>query len=313
MEKFLNFNQPLFFILFLSFISKISSFLHFAYPTALNIKNKNICIVHLDGITICNKYYSEIIKNVTTFSKKLNKGNDLFRVSIEQFKDGYVACIIFNKIYIIDNTGELQLNETLTDDNNLYLTLALEKVIDKNYYYLIGYNKSTKQRSIFLNYYIYNSFSKINQKNITFEDFYIESYTIQYLMLTCQFLYNSNDNKSYIVCFYYSQYQYNFKEKCLSISSFYVNYTKIIHNKNYRFYCCDDIKYLKSTVSSDHLKALVGVYQEGNREARFIYYFNDYNIKTNTSINCQTYNYSTMELNYFQDKNEFVFSCKKYP
>ena len=175
-KTFFNFNHLLFIILFLSFTSKITS-LYFAYSSAITLNNGNIFIVHKDGITICDANYKTIIKNVTTFSsKKLNNEEDLYKLTIEQFNDGYVFCFLFNKIYIIDNNGELEFNETLFYTNDdIYSTLALEKVENKYYYYLIGY---IYQNYMNLVYYKYNSLSRINQIYLELIEFKPDNYNI---------------------------------------------------------------------------------------------------------------------------------------
>ena len=156
--KFLYCYQLLFIMPFLLVISKISS-LYFAHPNAITLKNKNIFIVHKYGITICDVNFTTIIKNVTYFNpdEELDKEEDIFKVSISEFDDGYIVCIIFNKIFIIDNNGEIQINEILRINNDFYISLALDKILDYNYYYLIGY---IYQNSIYLYYYKYNSLDK---------------------------------------------------------------------------------------------------------------------------------------------------------
>ena len=302
---YFSFNQFLFVILFLLLIYKISS-LYFAYPTAITLKNGNIFIVHQDGITICDANFTKIIKNVTTFSSnKLNNEGDLYKVTIDQFEDGYIACIIFNRIFIIDNNGELKFNESLTNNNNLYLSLALEKVSGKNYYYLIGY---IYQNSLYLKYYTYNSLYKTNQNNIQYPNFRPENNNnkIQNTGLTCQFLYYSNIN--YIACFYYIYYD-NFYHD-LFVSTFYINFNTINLYYNTLLNVLAPITFFKSTVSSDHSKAIVAFYQTNGREQTFIYSINSL-INIAYTPSCNYNKFSTMEVNYIQDinRNEFIFTC----
>ena len=100
-KTFPSLNKLLFIILIKSLIFKISS-LYFAYPSAITLNNGNILIAHQDGITICDANFTKIIKNVVIFSPKiLNNEVDLYKVSIDQFSDGYVLCFIFNKIYLM--------------------------------------------------------------------------------------------------------------------------------------------------------------------------------------------------------------------
>ena len=97
--------QYIFILLFISFISKSSS-LYFTYPNAITLKNRNIFIIHKDGVTICDSNYFSIIKNIITFSstEQLSESN-LHLISLTQFDDGYIICIIINKLYIFDING----------------------------------------------------------------------------------------------------------------------------------------------------------------------------------------------------------------
>ena len=164
MDKKLSFNfvlnvQCIFILFFLSFISKSFS-LHFTYPNAITLKNKNIFIIHKDGITICDANFTTIIKNIITFSstEKLLE-NDLHMISLSQFDDGYIICIIINKLYIFDINGIVKISTALSDNKNTNFVLAVEKVSNTIHYYLIGY---INQNSLYLLYLIYNSGNNSN-------------------------------------------------------------------------------------------------------------------------------------------------------
>ena len=310
MAEWLYFYQYLLVILFLTFISKISS-LYFAYPNSITLKNGNILIVHQDGITICDSSFNEIIKNVTFFtSKKLDNEEDLFKVIIDQFDDGYVFCFIFNKIYIIDNDGELEFNETLVPYNDTYTTLALEKVENKNYYYLIGY---IYQKYINLFYYIYNSLNQTNQKYTELLNFKRESYhEIKNKGLTCQFLFHNKEN--IITCFYYV-FAYG-QNKYLGISYFLINNnTKSFtnnNNNNLNKEIRRPINFIKSVISSDHSKIFIGVYHTEEEITSLIYYFYKYvDIYSYSLYNdyCSDKKYTTIQLAYSDEKDAFSFSC----
>ena len=307
MEKYLYFKQFIFIILFITFISKISP-LYFAYPNAITLKNGNIFIVHQDGITICDDNLKEIIKNVTIFSsQKLNNEEDLCKVSIDQFDDGYIFCFVFNKIYIIDNDGELEFNETLISNNDIYSTLALEKVDNKTYYYLIGY---ISQSAMNLFYYIYDSSSRANQIYMQLLNFKRESYTIKNEGLTCQFLFMSNQN--IVVCFYYTNLAGT--NNYLGISYFTINNNTKSLNKyeNFDKEIRKPITFIKSVVSSDHSKIFIGSYHTTDIITSLIYYFyksvDIYSYYSYSGI-CNYNKYSSIKLTYSEEKDEFGFSC----
>ena len=286
-------------ILWLSFFSNISA-LYFAYPTALSLKNKQILIVHEEGITICDENFTTIIKNVTTFSpNKLNSEDHLYKVSIEQFSNSYGVCIVFNRLFIINSLGNIILNDLLISNNNLYLTLSIEKFYSTDYYYLIGY---IYQNSLFLRYYKFNSETKTNQ-NIKFDNFKPDNNDILNQGLTCQFI--KNPIQIYLVCFYYVYYN---NSHCLVISSFSVGSNAIILNSARYIKVLAPITFLKSTVSSDNQKALIAFYQSNGKQQTFLFYFNE-NVNIREIEICKYNKFATIGINYIIEKNEFIFTC----
>ena len=83
--------------------------LSFKYSNAITLKNGNIFVIHETGISICDPSFSRIIKNVTVFASgdRISSANYLSKVSISQFKEGYIVSVIINKIYIFSPEGEL--------------------------------------------------------------------------------------------------------------------------------------------------------------------------------------------------------------
>ena len=87
-------NTNLFF--FLNIIKTIYS-LYFTYPTAITLNNGNIFIIHKSGITICNANFTQIIAN-TLIIDLIPTLNDLYKIKISKFEDGYFLCLIINKL-----------------------------------------------------------------------------------------------------------------------------------------------------------------------------------------------------------------------
>ena len=85
-----------FLILLIINISKSSeAFLYFNYPYAFKIKDKNIFVIHQDGITICDPTLKRIIRNETIFegTDKINSDASLSKVTT-LYENGYIICLI---------------------------------------------------------------------------------------------------------------------------------------------------------------------------------------------------------------------------
>ena len=82
-----------------------SAYLYFSFPTAIELKNKDILVVHQFGVTVCDPTFKRIKKNVYDFSleeEQISNEDKLSRVSFAKFNDGYIFSIIIEKLYIFD-------------------------------------------------------------------------------------------------------------------------------------------------------------------------------------------------------------------
>ena len=305
--KFISFYvniEYIFILLFISLISKSSS-LYFTYPNAITLKNRNIFIIHKDGITICDSNYLSIIKNIITFSstEKLSESN-LHLISLSQFDDGHIICIIINKLYIFDMNGNEEFSKVLSSDYNY--NLAVEKVSDKKYYYLIGYINN--QNKLHLYYYKYNTEDKTNtfiSKLENYNHYYNNNnYNLLNKVLTCQFLRGST--VEYIFCAYYF--------KCnniyyMSYTNFDYNSQEITHRNNKLGERVSAVNFIKSAISDDHKNVLVGHYDSNGYSFISIYHIGESIIKFRYTDFCKYNKYYSLAVDYFGEKDEFSFSC----
>ena len=297
----------LFIFILLKIIKNLSLFFH--YPTAITLNNGNIIIIHKTGISICDPSLSYIVrsvKNFSTESEQISDSEKLSKVAIAKFDDDYVVSIINDKIYIIDKNGYLKINGySLNTNDILYYSLAIHKYNIDYYYYLIGY---LYQNKLYLYYYKYSPSENKNIEAAKIKDFYIEeSYGELFQQnkgLSCQFLKSSSEDL--ILCLFHLFNDYFISNELL-YSSFYIN-EKLIKNKANEYDIFDySIECIKSSVNSDHSKALF-CYYLFNREVRcekisFIrrndsYYYNN---KSLQKIN-------GFKVDYFEEKKEFMFS-----
>lgn len=119
-------------------ISLAISFPYFYFPTTITLNNKNIFVIHKTGITICDSSFKKIIKNIYDFpaeNEQISTEDQLSKISIKKFDNGYIVSIIIDRIYIFDSEGNyLERSETLNSDNDIIFTFTTYK-IENNYYF----------------------------------------------------------------------------------------------------------------------------------------------------------------------------------
>ena len=303
----------LIFILFNNFA--IFSSLSFSFPNAVTLIDGNYFVIHKYGISICDSSFSKIISNITISenTELISNENDLYKIEIKMFQDGYILSVIFDKIYIFDYNGNKKYtSNSLIPQDVKHLTLVPYKIDINNYYYLLGY---IYQRALYLYFYKFDSLQNkvIAKIEVFYDRVYYSSYKYdQYYIndngISCQFLYY-NKNTDLITCCYQTLIN---NKKYLTISTFSINTTgKVINFESNKRYGWNGIESIKSSSISDHSKALFCLSTISGLANCFIYKLNDYN------DNLQYYYYETkcssktygFKVEYYKEKEEFAFSC----
>ena len=287
-------------ILVLFNIFSIFSSLSFSFPNAVTLINENYFVIHKYGISICDSSFSKIINNITisTSTELISNENDLYKIDIKMFQDGYIFDYNGNKIYT---------SNSLIPPNVKHLTLAPYKNDINNYYYLLGY---IYQRALYLYYYKFTPL----QNNIIakIEEFYDRVYYDEYYIndngISCQFL-DNNKNTSLITCCYQVSYNYN---KYLTISIFSINRNEIKFESNIH-YKWNGIECIKSSSIADHSRAVFCLNTISGVPNCFIYTLTDFYSNNNflyyyydTKCSSKTYGF---KVEYYKEKEEFAFSC----
>ena len=208
----------------------------FSFPyynlQSTNLTDGSYLFVHKYGIDIVDYNLEKVIK-VIVFSDE-EQINDLKNIIIKQFEDGYVICLINDKIYIFNKSGHLRYkSEKINDDKEVnYYSLN----IYDNYHYYIGL---INDDSLHLYYYEYNDITKKAIKMAESVDFkivksYLSGYPKDYYEfvnggLNCHIMINVEKGET-LVCFlividndlYY-----------ISINFYHINNGNIIENENY--------------------------------------------------------------------------------
>ena len=153
-------------IIFILNIYQIGSILKFKYPSAITLKNGNIFVIEENGIHICDKSFSEIIKTVITFDEedKISTPDKLSIVSL--IRENYIIMSHINyKIYFFDIDGTYLYNTSklITNCTPQYVSLIPYK--NDSYYnrieYILAYFNSDKNLN--LSYYYFYMSTKENE------------------------------------------------------------------------------------------------------------------------------------------------------
>ena len=102
--------------------SLIFSATNFIYPSAVTLKNGNILVIHKTGVTICNSSYTSF-DDIIIFSESehISSEENLSKITISQFADGYIVAVVINNIYIFDENGDFKLKS-----DNIFDSFPLE-------------------------------------------------------------------------------------------------------------------------------------------------------------------------------------------
>ena len=313
--KFIISIKYIYIITILFNIFSIFSSLSFSFPNAVTLINGNYFVIHKYGISICDSSFSKIINNVTIFENidLITNEEDLYKIEIKMFHDGYILCIIYDKIYFFDSDGNLKnIGESIIPQSVKHLTLTPYKIDMNNYYYLLGY---IKEKALYLYYYkndqMQNSVLAKLEKyydRVYYSYYDYDSYYIQDNGLSCQFLYY-NEYNNLITCSYQISESYKIY---LTICSFSIN----ISNKKINFYNnvrfeWDRTNSIKSSAIADYSKALFCFNTISGVVNCFFYKLSDnsrslsyYYYKTK----CSSKDYG-FKVEYYRENQEFAFSC----
>ena len=309
-------NKLSIFLIFLlvNIFKKIKS-LYFNYPTAITLNNGNIFIIHENGFTICNSLYSHIISYPYNFtsSEKINDEIDLSHVTISQFEDGYIFCIVIKQIFIFNSIGEFKQKEQLNyidsddidEDDDLIYILEPHKILEQYYYYLVAtINHNTLHLAYFKYYPLNNMISIIDSKHL-YEGNFETDYTIMNDGLSCKFV--LIDNEEIILCFYHTIQDLDFHLQEFTTAFFYIENNIIkfldIHG-HYTWYNNRVIKSINTPNPEITIFSLLDA-------TGYSVYFN-YSYENSDSIsiarlgeNC-TDEYYSLKLNYFKETKNIL-------
>ena len=139
------------FILYTNILPIIFSF-PFYNLQSIQLLNGNFLMIHQNGIDICNKGLTKIIKTESIFTDDEQiTSTKMKNIIIKQFTDGYIISLINDNIYIFNELGHFlyksaKINQDKTPN---YYSLTIKD----NYHFYVGL---ITENSLNIYYYEYN-------------------------------------------------------------------------------------------------------------------------------------------------------------
>ena len=308
----------LFTILLYLNLFQINSDIFYPYSLTITLSNGNLFIVYKYGIDICNHNLTKIIKSSIVFSNNEQITNDnLSKIVFSKCEDGYILCLINDKIYIFNSEGNFIFQSEKINKNHDTDFYTLYAVSGRNCYnYYIGF---ISNNLLYLYYYEYKSLANRTNLLASNEGFqcYLgltkNKYNLKNSGLSCQLM-KSNSYGESLVCNYILMVQ----DKENFAIGFYIIYRNtIIENSNFRpeYNETSNIKFLKVNINNDNTKLLICLILITGENNCFNYDINnpyDNGFPLNY-FNCNNKmckkEYYALKVNYIPEKDEFIFSC----
>jgi len=295
------------------------------YPKALTLYNGYQLLVTSKGIYSFEPYKTNIAfqynfteeqkfsTDITSFKNSINQV-ELTQFNGENGGKKYVICLANNIIYFIDETGKVIFFQELEKkvDVDYSITLVTYKYYSGDYYFIIGYN--TIDTNFQNHKVIYMSYYKITNEN---KIEYIRERTMSLSedlnlnIISCHAMYYSSENTKYLVCFI----------NAISYNNYYLNAYGFNPDQDFNFVFMATplyetvfsfVKVMKSSINDDQTKALVCYSLENNEiNVKCFYYNSKENKISEIFINVDYCNTNVFGFNifFFQQSNEFIFSC----
>ena len=253
-EKMMKFiSKKMLYILFF-YLSLFVCETYYNNPTTISLSNGNLFIIHQNGIDICDENLSKISTKMTFSSENLITTDNLSKVTISKFDNGYIICSIHNSIYIFNNEGKFifegkNINRYTNPD---YYTLAPKEIKQESYYYYLGYVDIDNN---LIRLYGYEFNKEYNMTYLRYSNEWFQDNTLKNCGISCHFM-NRSSKGNILTCFYITTIS---NKDYFRIRFFKLNGGLIDEDRTltYKSFECSNVKYFKSDVNSDHSKAFI--------------------------------------------------------
>ena len=292
------------------------SFLSFKYPYAITIKDRNIFVIHQDGVTICDPKLKTIVRKEIIFedSEKINSDGSLSKVT-SLYENGYIIILINDYIYIFDEEGNLKFKSSSSIHSGSiygdYYTLVNIGLISNCLYYIIGFVYN--QRLYFYGYK-YDISSNTNSNFANLEgcnhQYSSSSFYIKNKGLSCQYVTKTSLGQR-LLCVYLiygtkSKISFDyFKVTTSAITRVSSSYSQYLAFSDY------DVTCFKTALSSDKTQILLVTYNSDGIGTFAIFDVNkSYSKLENKYIPSHYYRmfYHNLKVTYFQETNEYLMT-----
>jgi len=297
------------------------------YPKALTLYNGYQLLVTSKGIYSFEPYKTNIAfqynfteeqkfsTDITSFKNSINQV-ELTQFNGENGGKKYVICLANNIIYFIDESGKVIFFQELEKkvEVDYSITLVPYKYYSGDYYFVICYNtidtNFQNQKVIYFSYYKITNENKLEY--IRDRTMKLNNEDLNLKCVSCHSMYYYSSNTKYLVCFI----------NAISYNNYYLNAYGFNPDQdfNYVFMAQAPLfekvssftKVLKSSINDDLTKALVCYSLENNEiNVKCFYYNSKENKISQIFINVDYCNTNVFGFNifFFQQSNEFIFSC----
>ena len=318
MTKVQNLLKFYFFLLAFINITKLSqSYLYFKYPYAFTIKDRNIFVIHEEGVSICDPTFKRIIRYEITFEEeeKINSDDSLSKVT-SVYENGYIICLINDYIYIFDEGGNFKYKSPSSIHSGSiygeYYTLVNIGLSNNCIYYIVGFVYNQKLYfygyKYDISYNTNNNYANLNAYNHRYNS---SSYYIRNKGLSCQYVTQTTLGQC-LLCVYLIYDDSNIK---IAFDYFTVTTTSItpVSSSSYNQYLTysnHDVSCFKTALSPDKTKVFVVTYNSDGIGTYTTFDVNNSILSSILYILAHYYKkvYHSLKLNYFSETNEYLMT-----
>ena len=131
----------IYFYILIFYITQINCENYYSNPTTISLSNGNLFIIHQTGIDIYDNNLNYISTSLTFSNENQITTDNLSKVVISKFDDGYIICIINGYFYIFNSEGELIYGGANINRNRNpeHYTLVPKEVSSEDIYYYIAF------------------------------------------------------------------------------------------------------------------------------------------------------------------------------
>mgnify|MGYP006873017867 CR=1 FL=1 len=280
------------------------------YPISFLMSNGDIFLITANKIQIFDLALGELKISRDLSSSQITNGfQDAALRNIAQFSDGYIIALVKKTLFVFSQEGICKFEQNLNEDINILSYSLIPYKCDSEYhYYIIAFNKNSR---ICIQYYKLKIDSSENTllKEITYtpKDSNGNEVTLTSNGLSCQLMKKNTISEEILACFYELSSPSQLEARLFTIEENQI--AEIDLDKVYSTHGVSTT-IIKSVVSNDKKKALVCYIVENSYGVCLTYdvHSNEFTSEVKYFEKC-TGNYVSMNVYYFQEKDEYMFIC----